>query len=652
MALYSVLAKNLLRFGAIAAALTAWTAHAAQTYSYALVAQTGQNIGGQKIFDFTIGCSPGIDDLGNVAFVARLSLGTNAIFTKSGVIAKSGDGIRTGVSLDEVGCPAVSHSGMVAFIGNFTATPPLFGQGLFSYTIGGALPFQQVLESDAGFTSPAINDHGQIATAAATQVGGPQTLFLVGPGGTQALIVRGTTTIGGQTVTGTLGINPNSVALNDLGTVVASSSLSGGSAVVTPTSIVAEAGQTIGGKTLTGVGSPLAVNNSGTILFGGVYGLVAQNQFGIFSSTSAVVLSGQSIGGFTIAGPGNPLINDYGVIAFEALFSGKTGLFTTTEPVIAEGQTVAGKTIQGNGLQGINFNNAGQFVIQAAFTDGTQGIIIATPTTPMNFVIGSDPSPAGLGFTIDSGPTVYTAPHTFQFAPTTTHTVNWTPVQDTAPGTQYTFTNWLDGSLANPRTFVIPSVDVNFIGNFKTQYQLTTSVSPTGGGSITAGGFFDPQTQVSISAAPAAGFVFSGFSGDLSGTANPQSVTLSVPRNVTANFTPLVPVSLSAAVTNKALVSPGVRFYDIQISNQGPGNAFGVGITQLPLSTLSGTGTVTNMTSLPIAVGDIAAGSSKTVRVTLGVPATVTRFRLGENGTLQNSQHQVATFSLLQAVFP
>ena len=648
MASYSIFAKNLLRFGAIAAA-TLWTAHAAQTYSYSLVAQTGQTIGGQKIFDFTIGCSPGIDDLGNVAFVARLSLGTNAIFTQSGVIAKSGDGVSTGTSIDEVGCPAVSHNGMVAFVGNLISSPPASGVVLFTYTIGGKLPFQEVMESNSGFTSPSVNDHGQIAAASSSE---PQTLFLSGPGGAQALITRGTTMIGGQTVTGTLGINPNFVGLNDLGTVVVSTSLSGGAAVITPTSIIAEAGQTIGGKTLTSVGGVPAINNSGTILFGGVYGLVSLNQFGIFSSTAAVVQSGQSIGGFTIAGPGNPLLNDYGQIAFEAAFSGKTGLFTTTEPVLAEGQIVAGKTIQTNGLRGVNFNNAGQFVIQADFTDGTQGIIIATPTTPVNFVIGSDPSPAGLGFTIDGGPTVYTAPHSFQFAPATTHAVNWTPVQDTAPGTQYTFTNWLDGSLANPRTFVIPSVDVNYIGNFKTQYQLTTSVSPTGGGSITAGGFFDPATQVSISAAPAAGYAFSGFSGDLSGTANPQSVTLSIPRTVTANFTPFVPVSLSAAVINKGQVSPGVRFYAVQISNQGPGNASGVAITQLPLSTLNGTGTVTNMTSLPLAVGDIAAGSSKTVRVTLGVPATVTRFRLGENGTLRNSQHQVATFSLLQAVFP
>ncbi|HLK20720.1 MAG TPA: hypothetical protein VKT81_17320, partial [Bryobacteraceae bacterium] len=372
------------------------------------MAQTGQTIGGQKIFDFTIGCAPGIDDLGNVAFVARLSLGTNAIFTQSGVIAQTGDGVSTGTSIDEVGCPAVSHSGMVAFQATLKASTPTSGNVLFTYTFGAKPGFQEVIASSVGFTAPSINDHGQIAAAAATQIGGPQTVFLIGPGGAQALITRGTTMIGGQTVTGTLGFNPNFVGLNDSGTVVVSTSLSGGSAVITPTSIIAEAGQTIGGKTLTGVGGVPAINNLGTILFGGVYGLVAQNQFGIFSSTDAVVLSGQSIGGITIAGPGNPLINDYGQIAFEAAFSGKTGLFTTTEPVLAEGQVVDGKTIQTNGLRGVHFNNAGQFVIQADFTDGTQGIILATPTTPVNFVIGSDPSPAGLGFTLDGGPTVYT----------------------------------------------------------------------------------------------------------------------------------------------------------------------------------------------------------------------------------------------------
>ncbi|HEV3198205.1 MAG TPA: choice-of-anchor Q domain-containing protein [Bryobacteraceae bacterium] len=111
-------------------------------------------------------------------------------------------------------------------------------------------------------------------------------------------------------------------------------------------------------------------------------------------------------------------------------------------------------------------------------------------------------------------------------------------------------------------------------------------------------------------------------------------------------------VNLSAAIVNKGPLSAGVRFYDLQITNHGPGDAAGISITQLPLSRLGGTGTVTNMTSLPINVGSLAAGASTTVRLTLGVPATVTRLRIGENGTFQNGANQTASFSLLQAVFP
>ncbi len=53
MASHSISVKSLLRFGTIAVALTWWTATATQTYNYTLVAQTGQTIGGQKIFDFS-----------------------------------------------------------------------------------------------------------------------------------------------------------------------------------------------------------------------------------------------------------------------------------------------------------------------------------------------------------------------------------------------------------------------------------------------------------------------------------------------------------------------------------------------------------------------------------------------------------------------
>lgn len=646
MGFNSYTAIRLLGLGAILAASTLWTPLAAQqTYSYALVAKTGQTIASQTIFDFLI-CSPGVDDLGNVVFQARLTPGTNAIFTPSSIIAKSGDAVRTGVSIDEVGCPAMSHNGIVAFLANFSAFPALAGQGLFKFTLNSGTPFTEVSESAIGFSNPSINAQGQIAST----TGSPQTLFLFGPGAPQPLIVRNQTVIAGQTVTGTLGTNPNFIGLNDFGEVVVNTTLSGGQAIFTPTSILAQVGQVIGGKTINGIGNiPPAINAgagiSKLILFNAGYG--PGNQLGIFSPNSLVVpdAQGQST-------PFQPHVNNFSVIAFEAVVNSKQTIFVNFQPVIAEGQVVAGKTIATNGLQGFNISDTGHLVVQAGFTDNTQGIILATPTEPVDFGLSSDP--AGLGFTLDGDPTVHTAaPAILQFLPGSTHTVNW-PTQSGGPGIQYVFKNWEGGfiSVDNPRSFLIPSVSNSYRGDFRIQYQLSTSVSPAGGGSITPGGFFYPGAELSIFATPAAGYTFTGFSGDLSGTRSGQQITIDAPRTVTANFTPLTAVSLSAAVVDKGQVSSGVKFYDVQISNQGPGNASGVAINQLALATLNGTGTVTNMTTLPLAVGDIAAGTSHTVRVTLGVPSTVTRFRLAENGNFQNSQHQVATFSLLQAVLP
>jgi hypothetical protein len=71
---------------------------------------------------------------------------------------------------------------------------------------------------------------------------------------------------------------------------------------------------------------------------------------------------------------------------------------------------------------------------------------------------------------------------------------------------------------------------------------LTVATTPAQGGAISvnpgsASGFYDPSATVQVTATPSAGFVFSGFSGALNGTANPQMLSMSSPGSVTANFT-------------------------------------------------------------------------------------------------------------------
>lgn len=87
-------------------------------------------------------------------------------------------------------------------------------------------------------------------------------------------------------------------------------------------------------------------------------------------------------------------------------------------------------------------------------------------------------------------------------------------------------------------------------------YTLTTNV--VGSGSITLdppGGTYDENTVVAATAVPAAGWTFTGWSGALTGTTNPQNITMDADKTITATFTedpPDAPTGL-AAVTAPAI---------------------------------------------------------------------------------------------------
>jgi uncharacterized repeat protein (TIGR02543 family) len=70
-------------------------------------------------------------------------------------------------------------------------------------------------------------------------------------------------------------------------------------------------------------------------------------------------------------------------------------------------------------------------------------------------------------------------------------------------------------------------------------YALTTTASPSAGGSVRRSpnaASYAPGTVVTLTAIPAAGYVFTGWSGALSGTKNPATVTMDADKNVTASF--------------------------------------------------------------------------------------------------------------------
>jgi endo-1,4-beta-xylanase len=105
----------------------------------------------------------------------------------------------------------------------------------------------------------------------------------------------------------------------------------------------------------------------------------------------------------------------------------------------------------------------------------------------------------------------------------------------------WVFSGW-SGSLTvsqNPATIVMNSsktVTANFV---RSSYTLTVNINPSGAGSVTlnpSGGVYVAGTTVTLTAVANSGWVFSGWSGSLTGSQNPATIVMNSSKTVTANF--------------------------------------------------------------------------------------------------------------------
>ena len=151
------------------------------------------------------------------------------------------------------------------------------------------------------------------------------------------------------------------------------------------------------------------------------------------------------------------------------------------------------------------------------------------------------------------------------------------------------------------------------------QYQLTSGTNPANGGTITGGGSKYAGTAAVVLATPAAGYRFAYFSGDLTGSANPQSLTMNSSKYVVANFQALTPVLTAALAAKAAGTVAGQRVWTIRLSNTGAGIASASRIAGLTLTQVAGTPcspAASLVSPFPVAVGDIAVGASATGAIT------------------------------------
>ncbi len=145
----------------------------------------------------------------------------------------------------------------------------------------------------------------------------------------------------------------------------------------------------------------------------------------------------------------------------------------------------------------------------------------------------------------------------------------------------YFLNGWIPAATTN--TSYVP---VNFQYAVGTQYQLTTSVSPAGSGSVaanpsSAGGTYSAGTPVQLTATPSTGCVFTSWSGALAGATNPQKITMSAKLAVTANFQ-CGGTGAESFLTGYALSNPPLR----NDAGTWVGLKFTVGVSPLAISSL------------------------------------------------------------------
>jgi len=110
-----------------------------------------------------------------------------------------------------------------------------------------------------------------------------------------------------------------------------------------------------------------------------------------------------------------------------------------------------------------------------------------------------------------------------------------------SPNTGYIFEKW-SGDLVGTSAVKTITVygNMSIIARFKSiQYNLNTSVDPLNAGSVflePSGGIYDAGTNVTATAVANAGYVFSYWSGNASGSDNPLNITMDSNKSITAHF--------------------------------------------------------------------------------------------------------------------
>ena len=179
----------------------------------------------------------------------------------------------------------------------------------------------------------------------------------------------------------------------------------------------------------------------------------------------------------------------------------------------------------------------------AVTTDGHKSVVANFKEDPKAYDLTTSTSPSAGGSISPFGTNSYPMGSEV--------TVTATPV------TSYTFSNWSGACSGSGPCTVTMDGPKSVTANFVQQFSLTVSADPSEGGSVSPSGTttYDTGTPVTVTANPASGYTFTGWSGDCSGS-GPCAVTMDGPKSVTANFVQQFSLTTSASPSDGGSVSP------------------------------------------------------------------------------------------------
>jgi hypothetical protein len=356
-------------------------------YHLKVIALTGQTIAFWTLGELG---NPAINNRGDVIFNGYASVPqffTNpqfvGVFSTERVVAP-----YSGFLLQCLGPYVLNDAGQIAFVQDskidptHVAVPGVYESNLAGgpvetiaapgVVVDGVQLLGGICSNSTGITSGfSFNNSGRIAFV---DTGG---LYTFTP--EKGLVKSNITKVDGHTVTSLFPVGGSSEEL------LFQASTSTFQGIFTPYRLLVKTGQRIDGLKLAEIIGPVASGN-GRLAFLGSFGAQAPGENAIFTQDSVIARGGEWISGRRISTAGQPFtswaVNNRGEVIMEALFGAGTypndlAIFSSDAVIVAVGDSIDGRTVVSLGAPALN--DFGKIAFLATFSDGSQGIIEATP---------------------------------------------------------------------------------------------------------------------------------------------------------------------------------------------------------------------------------------------------------------------------------